>query len=200
MPGGNTSIFFSCIAGQVRDMVGQQLELAWDWNQISPERNQQGTKPTKKQATPTHKPRHGPGKSAREICKLSETRWNIKKSPWIQSKKVFNDFDAMAGWCSGVFDFNHRCSDTRNCRCCQKLSCCFHFALTYQDKLHSSTIRPLLCRFLSTSTTCLAWQTSSCLVGISSWTGVHSTRGLIPSCSCVNTFCLWEGFHLSWLQ
>ena len=31
-------------------------------------------KTNQKQATPTHKPRHGPGKSAREICKLSETR------------------------------------------------------------------------------------------------------------------------------
>ena len=30
--------FFPCIAGQVRDMVGQQLELAWDWNQISPKK------------------------------------------------------------------------------------------------------------------------------------------------------------------
>ena len=35
-------------------------------------------KTNQKQATPTHKPRHGPGKSAREICKLSETRWNIR--------------------------------------------------------------------------------------------------------------------------
>ena len=49
------------------------LELACDRVQISPEeRNQQQNHP--KQATPTHKPRHGPGKSAREICKLSETR------------------------------------------------------------------------------------------------------------------------------
>ena len=31
-------------------------------------------KTNQKQATPTHKPRHGPGKSAREICKLGETR------------------------------------------------------------------------------------------------------------------------------
>ena len=72
---------FSCIAGQVWDMVGQQLELACDWDQISPkERNQQQTHPRQatKQATPTHKPRHGPGKSVREICKLSETRWNIR--------------------------------------------------------------------------------------------------------------------------
>ena len=42
--------FFSCIAGQVRDMVGQQLELACDWDQISPkDRNQQQTHPNKQQ-------------------------------------------------------------------------------------------------------------------------------------------------------
>ena len=45
-----------------------------------PKRKKPTTNPPNKtkQATPTHKPRHGPGKSVREICKLSETRWNIR--------------------------------------------------------------------------------------------------------------------------
>ena len=68
--------FFSCIAGQVRDMVGQQLEWACDWEQISPmkETNNQPNKQQQKQATHTHKPRHEPGKTVREICKLSQTK------------------------------------------------------------------------------------------------------------------------------
>ena len=70
---------FSCIAGQVRDMVGQQLEFVWDWNQISPEeRNPQGTKPNKDKQNPHTSQGTRPGKPTREICKLSETRWNIR--------------------------------------------------------------------------------------------------------------------------
>ena len=41
-----------------------------------PQRKKPTTNPTKttRQATHTHKPRHEPGKSVREICKLSETK------------------------------------------------------------------------------------------------------------------------------
>ena len=46
-----------------------------------PKRKKPTTNPPKNKKTSnthTHKPRHGPGKSVREICKLSETRWNIR--------------------------------------------------------------------------------------------------------------------------
>ena len=47
--------FFSCIAGLVRDMVGQQLEWACDWDQISlKERNQQND-PKQQKPNPTEK-------------------------------------------------------------------------------------------------------------------------------------------------
>ena len=69
--------FFSCIAGLVRDMVGQQLE-----KHVIEIKFPQKTE----QATPTHKPRHGAGKSVREMCKLSETRWNNSKTLLIERK------------------------------------------------------------------------------------------------------------------
>ena len=66
--GKDRIFFFSCIAGLVRDMVGQQLEWACDWKQISPK------KETNNQPNKTNnKPRRKPGITVREICKLSET-------------------------------------------------------------------------------------------------------------------------------
>ena len=72
--------FFSCIAGLVRDLVGQQLEWACDWKQISPK------KETKNQPNQTNNNNNNPHTQAkararqtvREICKLSETKWNIR--------------------------------------------------------------------------------------------------------------------------
>ena len=62
---GPQNIFFSCIAGLVRDMVGQQLELVEIVTNFP--------KNKKQQQQTTHEPGTGPGRNAREICKLSET-------------------------------------------------------------------------------------------------------------------------------
>ena len=56
-------------------MVGQQLELVEIVTNFPENNNQQQktqqSKPTT--PTPTHEPGTGPGRKAREICKLSET-------------------------------------------------------------------------------------------------------------------------------
>ena len=46
--------FFPCIAGLVRDLVGQQLEWACDWKQISPKKETNKTQQNKQQKQPTH--------------------------------------------------------------------------------------------------------------------------------------------------
>ena len=65
-------------ARHVRSTTGMSLWLRSNF----PKKKKPKTNPTKttKQATHTHKPRHEPGKSVREICKLSETKWN-KRAP-----------------------------------------------------------------------------------------------------------------------
>ena len=69
--------FFSCIAGQVRDMVGQQLEFVKDWNQISPEeRNQQTT--TKQKSNTQHKPKHQARQTYQANLQTKWNKWNIR--------------------------------------------------------------------------------------------------------------------------
>ena len=66
-----SSIFFSCIAGRVRDMVGQlleiRLELKANWMQKFPWKRTQNNKKNKPQNTPQQAPNNNT--TAREIRK-----------------------------------------------------------------------------------------------------------------------------------
>ena len=68
--------FFPCLAGLVRDLVGQQLEWTCDWKQISPKKETKNH-PTKQTTTTTHthRPRREPGKSQGNL----QTKWNQVK-------------------------------------------------------------------------------------------------------------------------
>ena len=75
-PAGH-QFFFSCIAGQVRDMVGQQLEWACDWDQISPkkETNNQPNKTNKTSNTHTQAKARARQNSQGNL----QTKWNQVK-------------------------------------------------------------------------------------------------------------------------
>ena len=68
-------VFFSCIAGQVRDMVGQQLEWACDRDQISPkkETNNQPNKNNKTSNTHTQAKAR-----ARQISQGKVSKWSFR--------------------------------------------------------------------------------------------------------------------------
>ena len=70
-------LFFSCIAGLVRDLVGQQLEWASDWKQISPkkETNNQSNKTTTKNNTDTQAKARARQNSQGNL----QTKWNQVK-------------------------------------------------------------------------------------------------------------------------
>ena len=81
-----------------------------------PPKKETNNKPTQttKQATPTHKPRHGPGKSVREICKLvkqGETYiaggWDgfLVFSHFLKVLCCWFEFSAVMPWCQQVFSF-----------------------------------------------------------------------------------------------
>ena len=60
-----------CETWSVNNWIKHVIEIKFPQKKETKQRNHPKTT---KQATPTHKPRHGPGKTVREICKLSETR------------------------------------------------------------------------------------------------------------------------------
>ena len=78
--------FFSCIAGLVRDMVGQQLELIVKTNFPEKKNNRKKKQPTNNAHTPA---RHQARQKAQGNLRTKWNRWNIR-APLSPSKVLFH--------------------------------------------------------------------------------------------------------------